>query len=152
MPELSHKIHLPETKAKIFKSSKQKQKKSKSNFKINSAENYNQLFSSTERKESLNKVNNTAVGSDKIYYQFPKELPKSSINYLLQIYNAMWNSSDIPKMWKQTTVILILKLLKDNTNAKNYRPITFSSCVCKTVENDKCHIDLVFGSPIDHLF
>ena len=38
------------------------------------------------------------------------------------------------KIRKETTVILILKPFKDHTNAKNYRPITLSSCVCKTLE------------------
>ena len=30
----------------------------------------------------------------------------------------MWNSDDIPKIWKETTVIPILKPFKDNTNVK----------------------------------
>ena len=39
----------------------------------------------------------------------------------------------MPKIWKETTVILIPKPFKANTNAKNYRPITLSSCVFKTL-------------------
>ena len=42
--------------------------------------------------------------------------------------------SDISKIWEQTTVIPILKPFKDNTNAKNYRPIILSNCVCKTLD------------------
>ena len=41
------------------------------------------------------------------------------MNYLWQIYNDIWNSDDIPKIWKQITVIPIPKPLKDNTIAKN---------------------------------
>ena len=75
-----------------------------------------------------------AVGPDKIHYPFLKELPEPSANFLLQIFNDLWKSGDIPKIWKETTVIPIPKLFKDNTNAKNYRPITLRSYVCKTLE------------------
>ena len=122
-----------------------KSRKSKNQIKKKNTESYNQPFSVIEIKESLNKAHNTAVGPDRIHYKFLKELPETSKNYLLQIFNNIWNSSDIPKIWKQTTVIVIPKPMKDNTNAKNYRSITLSSCVCKTLENDQCQIDLVLG-------
>ena len=69
-----------------------------------------------------------------MHYQFLKELPKPSTNFLLQISNNLWNCGDIPKIWKETIGIPIPKPFKDNTNAKNYRAITLSSCVCKTLE------------------
>ena len=111
-----------------------KTKAEKVKIKFQSKNTYNQPFSIAELKESPNKAHNTAVGSDKIHYQFLKELPEPSTNFLLQIFSDLWNSSDIPKIWKETTVIPIPKPFKDNTNAKNYRPITISSCVCKTLE------------------
>ena len=40
----------------------------------------------------------------------------------------------MPKIWKETIVIPIQKPFKDNTNAKNHRPITLSSCVGKILE------------------
>ena len=83
-----------------MKSSKQKQKKS---FQNKNAESYTQPFFITHLKESLNKDHNTAVGPDKIHYQFLKELPEISKNYCLQIFNNIWDSNDIPKIWKQTS-------------------------------------------------
>ena len=65
-----------------------KNRKSKSNFKtklLKASTN----FSITELKESLNKAHNSTVGTDKIHYQFPEELPETSKNYLLQIFNNM---------------------------------------------------------------
>ena len=73
--------------------------------------------------------------TDKIRYQFLKDLLELSINYLLQIFHDIWNSGNIPEIWKQTTVIPIPKPFKDNTSAKKtYRHITLSNCVCKTLE------------------
>ena len=99
-------------------------------FQSKNTETYNQLFSIADLKESLSK----AVGTDKIHYQFLKELPEPSKSFLPQIFNVLWNSGDIHKIWKETTVIPIPKAFKDNTNAINYRPITLSSYVCKTLE------------------
>ena len=101
-------------------------------FQNKTSESYNQPLSIAELKDSLNQPNNTTVGPDKIHYQFLKELPETSKNYLLQIFNNIWDSGNIPKIWKQTTVIAIRKPMKSNTNLKNYRPITLSICVYKT--------------------
>ena len=120
--------------SKSFQIIKIKAEKVKIKFQSKNTETYNQLFSIAELKESLNKAHNTATGPNKIYHHFLKELPEPSTNFLLQIFNDIWNSGDIPKIWKETTVIPIPKPFKDNTNAKNYRPITLSSCVWKTLE------------------
>ena len=92
--------------------------KVKIKFQSKNIESYNQPFSRAELKESLNKAHNTAVGPDKIHYRFLKELSEPSTNFLLQIFNDLWNSGDIHKIWKETTVIPIPKHFKDNTNAK----------------------------------
>ena len=85
---------------------KPKQKKVKIKFQSKNTETYNQPFSIAELKESFNKAHNTAVGPDKIHYHFLKDLPEPA-NFLQQIFNDLWNSGDIPKIWKETTVIPI---------------------------------------------
>ena len=64
--------------SKNFQIIKAKAEKVKIKFQNKILESYNQPFSITELKESLNKAYNTAVGSDKIHYQFLKELPETS--------------------------------------------------------------------------
>lgn len=54
-----------------------------------------------------------AVGPDDSHYEFLKQLNKTSISWLLQIYNGIWTSGKVPTLWKQTTVIPILKYTKD---------------------------------------
>ena len=154
--------------SKHFQIIKTKAEKFKIKFQSKNTKSYNQPFSIAELKESLNKAHNTAVGPDKIHYLFLKELPEPFTNLLLQIFYDLWNRGDILKIWKETTVIPIPKPFKDNTNAKNYRPISFSSCVCKTLERmvnagviwyletNKLIIEYQSGfrsqrSPMDHL-
>ena len=89
--------------SKSFQIIKTKTGKAKIKFQSKNTETYNQPFSIAELKESLNKAHNTAVGPDKIHYQFLKELLKPCTNFLLQIFNDFWNSGDIPKIWKETS-------------------------------------------------
>ena len=72
-----------------FQIIKTKAEKVKIKFQNKNTKSYNQPFSTAERKESLNNVQNTAVGLDKIHYQFLKELPEPTTNFLLQIFSDM---------------------------------------------------------------
>ena len=64
--------------SKNFQIIEAKTEKVKIKFQNKNTESYNQPYSITELKESLNKAHNTAVGPDKIHYQFQKELPETS--------------------------------------------------------------------------
>ena len=68
------------------------------------------------------------------FYQLLKYLPSSSLSILLEIYNSIWTTGNIPKSWKEATVIPIPKPDKDHADPSNYRPIALTSCVCKTIE------------------
>ena len=80
------------------------------------------------------KSHNTAVGPDEIHYEFLKQLPSCSLDFLLQAFNEVWVSGKFPTSWKQATIIPIPKPGKDNTDPSNYRPIALTSCLCKTLE------------------
>ena len=80
------------------------------------------------------KSHNTAVGPDEIHYEFLKQLPSCSLDFLLQAFNEVWVSGKFPTSWKQATIIPIPKPGKDNTDPYNYRPIALTSCLCKTLE------------------
>ena len=52
----------------------------------------------------------------------------------MKTLNDIWETGNVPKSWKEATIIPIPKHGKDNTNPNNYRSIALTSCICKTLE------------------
>ena len=52
----------------------------------------------------------------------------------MDIINETWKSDTFPESWREALIISIPKPGKDHFNPLNYRPITLTSCICKTVE------------------
>ena len=117
-----------------FLKQKQKDEQKKLNFSSSNDEYYNKDFSSDELKSSLNRAHDTAEGPDSIHYQLLKHLPAESMSLILNIYNYIWQTGDFPQCWSEATVIPIPKPGKDHSDPNNYRPISLTSCVCKTLE------------------
>ena len=82
-------------------------------FGADNSENYNVQFTIRELCDSLKKSHDTATGPDEIHYQLLKHLPRDSLMVLLDIFNDIWASGEIPECWKQATVIPIPKPGKD---------------------------------------
>ena len=87
-------------------------------FTSDNTESYNSKFSLTELTAALSKAHDSSPGPDDIHYQLLKHFPSSS---LLEIYNSIWVTGNIPKSWKEATVIPIPKPDKDHTDPSNYR-------------------------------
>ena len=87
-----------------------------------------------EIKEAIQKSHNTTVGPDEIHYEFLKQLPRRSLDYLLAALNEIWESSKFPDSWRVATIIPIPKPGKNSLFPSNYRPIELTSCLCKTME------------------
>ena len=117
-----------------FRKVKHQKEKQPLNFKSNNSESYNEPFSLSELHDALQKAHNTSVGTDNIHCLFLKHLPNTSLHLLLDIFNNIWLSGNVPKSWKEATVIPVPKPGKDNTDPTNYRPIALTSCLCKTLE------------------
>ena len=108
--------------------------KKKINFSSSNNEFYNKDFSIDELRLSLDRAHDTAEGPDKIHYQLLKHLPPDSLSLLLDIYNYIWRTGDFPQCWSEARVIPIPKPGKDHSDPNRYRPISLTSCVCKTLE------------------
>ena len=118
----------------LFQKFKEKTEKTFLNFNSDNSEFYNQDLMMQELDNSLSNSHDTAVGPDEIHYQMLKHLPKSCKEVLLHIFNHIWTTGDFPESWRNATVIPLAKPGKDASDAKNYRPIALTSCLCKTME------------------
>ena len=83
--------------SKPFQNIKKNAEKSKLNFKSNNLEDYNQPFSLTQLTDCIMKSHNTAVGPDEIHYEFLKQLPSCSLDFLLRAFNEVWVSGKFPR-------------------------------------------------------
>ena len=84
-------------------------------------------------KDALNKSNKTAASPNGLYYQFLTHLPQDCLKILLQLFNIIWLSGKIPSSWKEAIVVPIPRPNRDLSDPTNYRPITLTSCLCKTM-------------------
>ena len=131
---LSQQIPPLTTLTQNFTTTKAKPKKQKLNFNSDNTESYNGFFTLQELKEAIQTSHNTAVNPDKIHYEFLKQVPPKSLDYLLNTFNYTWKNSSIPESWKLATIISIPKPGKNNLYSTNYHPIALTSCLCKTME------------------
>ena len=74
-------------------------------------------------------------GNDGITNEMLQHLGACAERKLLQIFNISWQTGQVPQEWKKATMIPLLKTGKDRKKASSYRPISLTSCVCKTLES-----------------
>ena len=79
-----------------FQKYKVKAEKEHLDFDTDNSENYNVLFTIRELCDVLKKSHDTATGPDEIHYQLLKHLPRDSLTVLLDIFNDIWASGEIP--------------------------------------------------------
>ncbi|GFW15460.1 probable RNA-directed DNA polymerase from transposon X-element [Trichonephila clavipes] len=72
-----------------------------------------------------------APGPDVIFGRMVKNFRNLAKKELLEIFNLSWATGKLPKIWKLSTVIPILKPASE---CKNYRPISLTSTLCKLME------------------
>jgi hypothetical protein len=91
-------------------------------------------ISLNELNWSLNKCPSLSPGPDDIPYIFLQNLPPSANAYIIHIYNKIWNCGILPKAWKHSIVIPILKPGNDKFKSNSYRPISLLNTMCKLLE------------------
>ncbi|GFS85013.1 RNA-directed DNA polymerase from mobile element jockey [Trichonephila clavipes] len=73
-------------------------------------------------------------GPDVIFGRMVQRFGNLAKKELLEIFNLSWATGKLPKIWKLSTVIPILKPNKNASECKNYRPISLTSTLCKLME------------------
>ena len=92
-------------------------------------------FSPTEfLAAASNLSSSTATGSDKIAYPMLKHLPRSSMDFLLHIFDLTWSSHFFPSIWKTSSIVPIHNMGKPLDSPAPFWPISLTSCVSKLFE------------------
>ena len=87
-----------------------------------------------ELKDAIQICHQSSPGPDEIHYQMIQNLPKEALNVTLQLFNLSWKKGRLPSSWKHSYICPIQKPGKDPCHVSSYRPISFTSCLCKTME------------------
>jgi potassium voltage-gated channel Eag-related subfamily H protein 8 len=95
---------------------------------------YNGEFCIDELLASLYPHLSVAPGPDVIHTQVLSYPPATGEELLLSLCNRIWSENLVPSAWRIATIILILKPGKDCSSLANYRPVSLTSYVCKTME------------------
>jgi Reverse transcriptase (RNA-dependent DNA polymerase) len=75
-----------------------------------------------------------AAGFDGVYPEFIKNAGLRTKEWILSFFNDVLKTGKLPKLFKQTKVITILKPGKDGSDASHFRPISLLSVVFKLLE------------------
>ncbi|GFS68012.1 probable RNA-directed DNA polymerase from transposon X-element [Trichonephila clavipes] len=104
------------------------------NFRCRKSLPYNCDFDMWELKRALSSAHNTSPGTVGISYELLRHLNEDSLVSLLYLFNRIWREQVYPTQWQEAIVIPILKPGKGPKNPLSYRPISLTSCLCKTLE------------------
>jgi len=118
----------------IFKQYKIIQEHTKLNFFSNNSEIYNSPFTVIELEETIKQSRSSSMGTDKVSYDMIQKMPPHAKEYCVGVFNKFWRSSFFPSKWRESIIVPFLKPGKDSSKPENYRPISLTSSLCKTLE------------------
>ena len=73
-------------------------------------------------------------GPDNITNGMIQHLGNIALQKLWDIFNLSWSSGQVPQCWKEAIMIPVLKKGKNKNKAISKRPISLTTCLCKTME------------------
>ena len=98
LPETFSSNSSPRNSNSEFNKYQDKKEKQKLSLKSGNTESYNELISLSKLKEAIQKSHNTAISQDEIHYEFLRQLPSKSIEYLLIALNNIWKNRKLKIM------------------------------------------------------
>ena len=90
-----------------FLERKKKIESSVLDFKSNGKKNY--VSSVLELTSALAIAKDTTPGPDRIHNLMLKHLPEKAMQFLLKLFNSIWQNHNFPNSWREAIVIPILK-------------------------------------------
>lgn len=92
-------------------------------------------FDIRELDEALSGLRfSTSPGPDGMTYAALFHLATIGKVRLLKLYNTSWETGQVPRDWKTSSIIPILKQGKSPLDLSSFRPVALSSCVGKIME------------------
>ena len=96
---------------------------------------FEENFTTQELEQALQKLKKRkSPGPDKIHNEMITELGAMGKEVLLRIINLSWETGTLPKNWRNSYIIPVLKKGKNPKDLKSYRPISLTSCIGKVAE------------------
>lgn len=95
----------------------------------------NELLESKFSIQELHRVlkkKDSSPGEDDISYTMLYYLPDIAKEYLLNLYNHIYQYGVIPSQWRNIQIVPIPKSSSNNSSEVKLRPISLISCICKT--------------------
>ena len=99
------------------------------------SEECSQDFTEAELKKGLRRMRTKGTaGPDEITPAFIKAFGPAARKELLDLFNRSWNESVCPQVWRNATIIPLLKPGKPASEMSSFRPISLTSCIAKLLE------------------
>lgn len=95
---------------------------------------YNSPFTIEELESEIQKTKIGAPGPDTISNDMLKNLTPEVKDFLLRLYNKLWDENVYPESWKEATIVPIPKPNKNKMLPSNLRPISLTCCMGKLFE------------------
>lgn len=95
--------------------------------KVATADSSDSKFSLFELKKAISSARQSAPGKDSVCYSMLVHMDDASLMVVLKLFNLIWVEGRIPKAWKESVIVPILKPGKDPSEASSYRPIALTS-------------------------
>ena len=103
------------------------------------------LFTAPGIEKLLSNLNpSKAAGPDLLPTRILKMVSKEIAPVLCAIYQQSYNTGQVPLDWQQANVTAVFKK-GDKTNPANYRPVSLTCILCKTMEH------VIFSQTMGHL-
>ena len=83
----------------------------------------------------IHRMKRKAPGNDQVFIDQFKHLGHKGKELFLEISNEIWEKGHIPNLWKEATMVPILKKVKPAKEPTSYRPISLLPVGAKIVES-----------------
>jgi len=91
-------------------------------------------FDMTQLNFIFDRIPNSAAGGDDIHVEFMHATPPSVRSMVFQLYNGIWETGMLPAGFTQAKVVPLYKGDGSRAQVNNYRPISITSLLIRTLE------------------